>query len=71
MGSGDASRMVPAFRGKVSRNWAPMPGRPQAVSQPPCRFASSIEIANPSPVPPTVRARAGSPRQKRWKTCFD
>ena len=34
-GSGEVSRIAPAFRGRVSRNWAPMAGRPHAVSQPP------------------------------------
>ena len=69
-GSGEVSRIAPTLFGKVRRNWAPIAGRPHAVSQPPCRFASSIAIARPSPVPPTVRARAASPRQKRWKTCL-
>ena len=43
-------------------------GRPQACSQPPCRWVSSSEIDSPSPVPPLVRARAGSARQNRLKT---
>src|SRR5215213_10156431 len=48
-GSGDVSRMVPALRGRVSRNWAPIAGRPHAVSQPPWRFASSMAMDRPRP----------------------
>jgi len=59
---------TPARRGSVNRNWAPSPGRPHAWSQPPCRWVSSSEIDSPRPVPPLVRARAGSARQKRLKT---
>ncbi len=54
--------------GRVRRKREPWPGSPQAWSQPWWRRASSSEIASPSPVPPVVRARAGSARQKRLKT---
>ena len=61
-GSGLCSRGSPARRGRVRRNWEPLPGIPHACSQPPCRRASSSEIDSPRPVPPLVRARAGSAR---------
>src|SRR6266536_5468349 len=67
-GSGDPCRPWPAPRGRVRRNTDPFPGPPHACSQPPCKRASSSAIASPSPVPPLVRARAGSARQKRSKT---
>ena len=62
-GSGEDSITPPAIRGTVSRNCAPIPGRPQAVSHPLCRLASSIEMASPRPVPPTRPGpgRIGSP----------
>ena len=49
----------------------PRPGRPQACSQPPWRWVSSSAIDRPSPVPPLVRARAGSARQNRLNTMAD
>ena len=70
-GAGSGAAASPARRGRVSRNWAPSPGRPHACSQPPCRWVSSSEIDRPRPVPPLVRARAGSARQKRLKTIAD
>lgn len=69
-GSGDDWSRIPARRGSVSRKLAPRPGRPHASSHPPCRCASSREIASPRPVPPVVRARAGSARQNRSNTCW-
>src|SRR5690606_20384025 len=68
-GSGEEVSWMPARRGRVSRKFAPSPGLAHTSSQPPCRCASSSEIASPSPVPPVVRARALSARQKRSKTC--
>ncbi len=70
-GSGLCRSGRPARRGSVSRNWAPSPMRPQACSQPPWRWVSSSAIESPRPVPPLVRARAGSARQKRLKTMAD
>src|SRR5262249_2826624 len=58
----------PTRRGNVSRNCDPDPASPHAWTQPPCSIASSNEIDNPSPVPPIVRVRAGSARQKRLNT---
>src|SRR5690606_32315515 len=67
-GSGEEEMTIPALRGRVSRKAAPSPGLPHASSVPACSRASSREIDSPSPVPPEVRARAGSPRQNRSKT---
>ena len=67
-GSGDPIRVSPARRGRVSRKRDPWPGSPHACSQPSCSRASSSEIDRPRPVPPVVRARAGSARQNRLKT---
>ena len=44
---------------------------PHACRRPPCSRASSEAIDRPRPVPPVVRARAGSARQKRLKTSDD
>ena len=46
-------------------------GRPHAWSQPPCRWVSSSAMESPRPVPPLVRARAGSARQNRLNTIAD
>src|SRR5690606_13869577 len=66
--NGRTPMSAPARRGRVSRNEAPSPGRDHASRLPPCKRASSSEIASPRPVPPVVRARAGSARQNRSKT---
>ena len=65
-----ASRPVPARRPAAGSAGTrePSPGSPQACSQPPCSRASSSAMARPRPVPPVVRARAGSARQNRLKT---
>ncbi|GAA3099946.1 hypothetical protein GCM10020254_51770 [Streptomyces goshikiensis] len=67
-GIGDPRSGSSAVLGRVSRNWEPPPGSPHAWSQPPCSRASSTAMDRPRPVPPVVRARAGSARQKRLKT---
>ena len=41
------------------------------MTAPVIRRASSREMASPRPVPPVVRARAGSARQKRLNTSAD
>ena len=65
---GDGPTGSPSSRGIVSRKAAPSPLRPAAESVPPCRPTSSCAIDRPSPVPPVVRVRAVSPRQKRSNT---
>ena len=69
--SGDSPRGPRTWRGSVSLKQAPRPGSPHASSQPPCSLASSSEIDNPRPVPPVVRARAGSARQNLLNTSDD
>ena len=54
--------------GSVSRKHAPLSGSAHTSSRPPCSRVSSVAIASPRPVPPTVRARAGSPRQNLLNT---
>ena len=59
---------VAGSRGSVSRNAAPSPGLAPGL-QPAAVQPGVLEaIASPSPVPPVVRARAGSARQNRLNT---
>ncbi|CAM5720677.1 hypothetical protein SALBM311S_12393 [Streptomyces alboniger] len=67
-GIGEPRSGSSAVRGSVNLNCEPPPGSPHACSQPPCNRASSRAMDSPRPVPPVVRARAGSARQKRLKT---
>ena len=68
---GDFANDFPGFLGRVNLNIVPLPGAPQASSQPECNLASSSAIAKPSPVPPVVLALAGSALQNLLKTSED
>ena len=54
--------------GSVSTKFEPRPGSDHTASSPPCSRASPRAIDSPSPVPPIVRVRDGSARQKRSNT---
>src|SRR5690606_10752272 len=64
----DPTSVSPRRRGRVRRKHVPSPSCDHTSSSPPWMRASSSEIARPRPVPPVVRWREGSARQKRSKT---
>jgi hypothetical protein len=51
-------------------NVDPVPGLLHSRTSPPWLASTCLTIANPSPVPPVARERAGSTRKKRSKTRF-
>ena len=55
-------------RAGSARSWSRDPSSDQTASSPPCSRASPSAIDSPRPVPPIVRVRDGSARQKRSKT---
>ena len=48
---------------------APWPGTLSRTMAPPALSTIALQMASPRPVPPVLRLREGSPREKRSKTC--